>query len=58
MEWMLQVADEFDDAVGAFRHGCLGVTAEVGMLLGGTRAFLSSFGAALKDSVARRRARP
>ncbi len=33
MEWMLQVADEFDDAFGALRHGCYGVVAEVGSVL-------------------------
>jgi len=51
MEWVLQMVDEFDDAVGAIRHGCMGVTAEVGMLLGGTIGFLSNVGAALKSSV-------
>jgi len=45
------MVDEFDDAVGAIRHGCMGVTAEVGMLLGGTIGFLSNVGAALKSSV-------
>jgi len=30
MEWVLQVADEFDDAYGALRHGWLGLAAEVG----------------------------
>ncbi len=54
MEWVLQVVDEFDDAVGAFRHGCMGVTAEVGMLWGGALVFLSSVGAAVKCSVERR----
>jgi hypothetical protein len=28
MEWMLQVADEIDDAVGALRHCCMGAAAE------------------------------
>lgn len=54
MEWVLQVVDEFDDAVGALRHGCMGVTTEVGMLWGAIMAFLSSFGAAVKCSIERR----
>jgi len=29
MEWVLQVADEFDDAIGVLRHGWLGVTGEL-----------------------------
>jgi hypothetical protein len=33
MEWMLQVADEFDDAFSVLRHGCCGVAAEVGSVL-------------------------
>jgi hypothetical protein len=31
MEWMLQVVDEFDDAFGVLRHGCLGLIAEIGV---------------------------
>jgi hypothetical protein len=30
MEWVLQVADEFDDAFGVLRHGWLGLVAEIG----------------------------
>ncbi len=30
MEWMLQLVDEFDDAFGVLRHGCLGLIAEIG----------------------------
>jgi hypothetical protein len=33
MEWMLQVIDEIDDAVGALRLYYLGVAAEIGLLL-------------------------
>lgn len=55
MEWVLQVVDEFDDAVGAIRHGCMGVKADVGLLLGGTFGFLTNVGAALKGSVRRSR---
>jgi len=32
MEWVLQVVDEFDDVLGAVRHGWLGLTAEFGAL--------------------------
>lgn len=32
MEWVLQVADEFDDACSALRHGWLGINAEFGAL--------------------------
>jgi len=33
MEWILQVVDEFDDALGTLRHGWLGFHAEIGALL-------------------------
>jgi hypothetical protein len=33
MEWVLQVVDEFDDAVSALRHVLLGLHAEMGVLL-------------------------
>jgi uncharacterized membrane protein len=33
MEWMLQVIDEIDDAVGAVRSYCLGIAAEIGLVL-------------------------
>jgi hypothetical protein len=33
MEWMLQVIDEIDDAVGALRLYYLGVAAEIGLML-------------------------
>lgn len=33
MEWVLQVADEVDDALGLLRHGWLGLAAEVGSLI-------------------------
>jgi hypothetical protein len=36
MEWMLQVADEIDDAVGALRMYSLGLAAEIGLVVGGT----------------------
>jgi hypothetical protein len=33
MEWMLQVIDEIDDAVGALRLYYLGIAAEIGLIL-------------------------
>jgi hypothetical protein len=33
MEWVLQVVDEFDDALSALRHGWMGLHAEMGELL-------------------------
>jgi hypothetical protein len=39
MEWVLQVIDEIDDAIGAMRLGWLGIAAPIG-------ALMSSVGAA------------
>ena len=36
MEWMLQVVDEIDDAIGALRLCCVGLRAEIGLLLAGS----------------------
>jgi hypothetical protein len=55
MEWVLQVVDEFDDAVGALRHGCLKMSVEVGMLWDGARMRLTGVGTALKHTALRRR---
>jgi hypothetical protein len=35
MEWMLQVVDEIDDAIGALRLCSVGVAAEIGLGLAG-----------------------
>jgi hypothetical protein len=35
MEWMLQVVDEIDDAVGALRLWSLGASAEIGLAAAG-----------------------
>jgi hypothetical protein len=35
MEWMLQVADEFDDLIGALRLCMVGMAAELGLVLAG-----------------------
>jgi hypothetical protein len=36
MEWMLQVVDEIDDAIGALRLCSLGLAAEIGLLVAGS----------------------
>jgi hypothetical protein len=42
MEWVLQVVDEFDDAIAALRHGCLGLNAEIGALLSAAVGFAAA----------------
>jgi hypothetical protein len=46
MEWMLQVVDEIDDAVGALRLCSLGLAAEVGLVVAGGLG-ISAIGAAI-----------
>jgi hypothetical protein len=46
MEWMLQVVDEIDDALGALRLCSLGLAAEIGLLVGGTLG-VGAIGAAI-----------
>jgi hypothetical protein len=41
MEWILQVADEIDDAVGALRMCSLGLAAEIGLLAAGGLGILA-----------------
>jgi hypothetical protein len=36
MEWMLQVVDEIDDAIGALRLYFLGLRSEIGLLVVGS----------------------
>jgi hypothetical protein len=36
MEWMLQVADELDDVIGALRLCGVGLRAELGLLVAGS----------------------
>jgi hypothetical protein len=48
MEWMLQAADELDDAIGAFRLCCVGLGAEIGLPAGA--AFLKVYGSRLWSS--------
>jgi hypothetical protein len=38
MEWMLQVADEIDDVIGALRLCSVGLGAEIGLALSGVLA--------------------
>jgi hypothetical protein len=35
MEWMLQVVDEIDDAIGALRLVTIGLAAEIGLVVAG-----------------------
>ena len=46
MEWMLQVVDEIDDAVGVVWQCCGGLAAEIGPLLAGLVG-IGAIGAAL-----------
>jgi hypothetical protein len=46
MEWMLQVADEFDDVIGALRLCGVGLRAEIGLLLAGSLG-IAAIGAAV-----------
>jgi hypothetical protein len=46
MEWMLQVIDEIDDAIGAARLASLGVRAEIGLVTAGGLG-LGAIGAAV-----------
>ncbi len=40
MEWVLQVVDEIDDAVAALRLCCVGMAAEIGLVLTGGLAIV------------------
>jgi hypothetical protein len=40
MEWMLQVVDELDDAIGAARHHWYGVNADLAMIFARLRGSL------------------
>jgi len=46
MEWMLQVVDEIDDAVGALRLWSLGAAAEIGLVVAGSVG-IGAIGAAI-----------
>jgi hypothetical protein len=46
MEWMLQVVDEIDDVFGALRQWCIGLGAEIGIVLAGALG-ITAIGAAV-----------
>ena len=46
MEWMLQVVDEIDDAVGALRLCLVGLAAEIGLVAAGSLG-IGAIGAAV-----------
>lgn len=46
MEWMLQVVDEIDDAVGVLRHCSLGLASEIGLAAAGALG-IGAIGAAV-----------
>ncbi len=48
MEWMLQVVDEIDDAIGALRLALWGVAAEGGLVVAGVLG-IGAIGAALAE---------
>jgi hypothetical protein len=41
MEWILQVADDIDDAIGALRLCSVGLAAEIGLLVAGGLGILA-----------------
>jgi hypothetical protein len=43
MEWMLQVVDEIDDAIGALRLCSLGVAAEFGLVAAGSLEIATAY---------------
>jgi hypothetical protein len=49
MEWMLQVVDEVDDAVGVLRLFALGWTEEIGVVVAGTAATCAMCAAVLRS---------
>ncbi len=61
MEWVLQVVDEIDDAIGVLRHGWLGIHAQIGVLLAamlGAAAATGTARATLRTRSSKVRARP
>jgi hypothetical protein len=42
MEWVLQVVDEIDDAIGAARHRWLGFSAQINVLVLGIGALVAA----------------
>jgi hypothetical protein len=61
MEWVLQVVDEIDDAIGVLRHGWLGIHAQIAVLLGAmlaAAAATAARGANLGMRASKARVRP
>ena len=58
MEWILQVVDEIDDAIGVLRHGWLGMHAQIVVFLAAVLAATGAAGAALWARGTKVRARP
>ena len=61
MEWVLQLVDEIDDAIGVLRHGWLGIRAQIGVLLAAMLAAAAATvtaGATLRTRSSKVRARP
>jgi hypothetical protein len=50
MEWMLQVVDEVDDAVGALRLFVMGWSAEIGLAVSSGAAACALFAAVLRTT--------
>jgi hypothetical protein len=48
MEWLLQVADEVDDAVSAVRMFAMGWSEEIGLVLAGSAAACAMCAAVLR----------
>ena len=48
MEWMLQVVDEIDDAIGALRLWSLGLAADIGLLMAACLG-IGAIGAAVRN---------
>ncbi|MGA2191080.1 MAG: hypothetical protein ABSH33_21390 [Steroidobacteraceae bacterium] len=46
MEWVLQVVDEIDDAIGVVRHGWLGIHAHLAVLVAAVLTAAASSGTA------------
>jgi hypothetical protein len=46
MEWVLQVVDEIDDAIGIVRHGWLGIHAQFAVLFAAVLTAAASSGTA------------
>jgi hypothetical protein len=57
MEWVLQVVDEIDDAIGVARHRWLGFSAQINVLVVGVGALVAAVACTLALRGPRLRAR-